>query len=412
MASDVPSVPVTRPLERRLRSLYAVAGMETAALLPFFALWMSGRGLTPDRIGYVVAAGSLAGVVAAPIWSSVADERLGGGRTLVISSLGAFLAALALIPTDSNVWAIGVGVVVWGAVAAPGTALADSLALAILGPARETEFGRVRRWASVGWAGAVVVFGAWFQSRGLSSMLPLYAALMLCYAAVASGLIAGAPPVTAADPQTGGRPRRPLGAVGDAFRASPRMLPFLAGLFLVSTANAAANTFLPLRIVAKGGGPLLIGISLGIGAVIEIPFFAAAPWLGERASQRALFAAGVAIWVVMFLDWSLTGNPTAVAAIRTLGGAGFGLIYAALVVITGRLVPEHLRNTGQALMWTVSWGLAPMVGNALGGLVYVHLGASVLFLVAGVFAAAGAVVVWTALSGGESSRAGVPALEG
>lgn len=52
----------------------------------------------------------------------------------------------------------------------------------------------------------------------------------------------------------------------------------------------------------------------------------------------------------MMIGWAVVANPSVVALIKMGGGAGFGLMYAALVVATGQLMPEKLQNTGQALM--------------------------------------------------------------
>lgn len=390
---------------RDVRTLFALGGASTAAFLPFFVLLLSDRGLTADRIGFVLSLASLAGVLSVPFWSHVADARLGGVRTLQLTSFATAIAALALIPTGSNVWAIALVTALLYVVSAPGTALSDTIALQVLGPERETDYGRIRLWASLGWAIAVVLFGAWYQRMGLGPVLPAYAAGTLAYAIAAMRF-----PATRPARHAGTASR--LGSVGEALRVSPRLLPFLIGLLLVSISTSAAWSFLPLRIVSRGGGPLLIGLSAGLGALVEIPFFRASAWLGGRFSLRTLYASGVGIWIAMLVAWSLVPNPVIIAAIKVAGGAGFGLTYAALVVITGRLVPLRLRNTGQALMQTFGAGIGPIVGAALGGLVYRHLGAPALFAGAAVSASLGLLVVWRALAGdlaggGPSVRSGV-----
>lgn len=394
--------PVAAPRAGRdIRLLFTLGGVATAAFLPFFVLLLSDRGLAADRIGFVLAIASLAGVVSVPFWSHVADARLGGALTLQLTSFATATAALALIPTGSNVWAIALMTSVLYVVSAPGTALSDTIALRVLGPERETDYGRIRLWASAGWAVAVVLFGAWYEEAGLGPVLPAYALGTAVFAVVALRF-----PATRPERRTSAGSR--WGSVGEAFRISPRLLPFLVGLLLVSVATSAAWSFLPLRIVSRGGGPLLIGLSAAVGAVVEIPFFRASAWLGEHVSLRALYASGVGIYVAMLVAWSVVSDPVAVASIKVAGGAGFGLTYAALVVITGRLVPDRLRNTGQALMQTFGAGIGPVVGAAIGGLVYQHLGAPTLFAGAAVGASLGALVVWRALSGPERGpRAGL-----
>jgi MFS family permease len=63
-------------------------------------------------------------------------------------------------------------------------------------------------------------------------------------------------------------------------------------------------------------------------------------------------------------------------------------------MIASELAPSHLRATGQALMKSVLFGLAPIVGSVGGGLIYGGLGPRTMFLVAtGVVGAAGLIVL-------------------
>jgi MFS family permease len=176
-------------------------------------------------------------------------------------------------------------------------------------------------------------------------------------------------------------------------------------VLLVGTATSASWSFVPLRIAAGGGGPFLVGLGACLAALVEIPFMRASARLGKHSGLRTLYVTGCAIYVAMMLAWALVANPVVVALIKTVSGAGFGLTYVALVVITGRLMPATLQNTGQALMQTTGQGIAPIVGSALGGLVYQHLGAPTLFAGAAALTAAGASVAWRTLSGGSFQSA-------
>ena len=52
------------------------------------------------------------------------------------------------------------------------------------------------------------------------------------------------------------------------------------------------------------------------------------------------------------------------AILRAASGVAFALVYPSLVLITGKLVPRELRNTGQVLLGT-SRDLAPIIGEHL-----------------------------------------------
>ena len=377
--------------DRDIRVLFVLGGAATAALLPFFTPLLRDRGLSPDRIGLVLSAMALAGVVAMPLWSHEADTRLGTTRTLVLSTLATAGCALLLIPAGSIAWAIAAASILMAAASAPGTALGDALALGVLGPKRANDFGRVRRFASLGWAVAVILFGALYQVVGLEPLLPLYAGALVVYALFARRI-----PSERTAHEELERPGR-LGAIGAAFRSSPGLAPFLGGLLLLSMATSATDGFVPLQMLGVGGGPFLIGVAAGLAAVIEIPIFTWSASLGRRFGMRNLFLAGAIVSIVTLIGYSASDSPAQVAVFRTLAGVGFGLKYAALVVLTDRLVEQRLRNTGQALMQMAQWSVGPIVGPAIGGFVYVALGPPTLFAGSAAVATVGALVSWWAL---------------
>lgn len=379
--------------DRDIRWLFALGGAATAALLPFFSPLLQSWGLAPDQIGLVLSAMALGTVLAAPAWSHEADTRLGTGRALVWSTVAAAACALLLLPASAAMWSIAVACVALAAASAPGTALGDALALAVLGHRRADDYGRIRRFASLGWAVAAVAFGALYQVVSLSLMVPLYAGCLAVYAWWAHRFR------TERTPRVSGGGRSRFGSVGAVLREVPRFRPFLIGLLLISVATSSTDGFVPLRMLGVGGGPFLIGIAAGLAAVIEIPFFTASASMGARFGMRNLFLAGVGISILTLFGYSIAQSPIGVAAFRTLAGAGFGLKYGALVVLTGRVVPDRLRNTGQTMMQLAHWSLGPVIGPAIGGFVYVVLGPPTLFAGAAVVAIGGAVLAWWSLRG-------------
>jgi MFS family permease len=371
--------------DRALRWLYVIEGGEGAAFIPFYVLLLRDRGLPADRIGLVLAVTSLAGVVATPFWSSAADTRLGSVHTLQLSCAVACVAALALMTTGSSLLAIAAVAVVLGAAQGPQTAVVDALALTELGPARLTEYGSFRVGASIGWGVGAVGFGALFAAAGLGVLLPVYAVALAVLALFVARFSHG----RGAEAAPSGR----FGAVGDAFLA-PGMPMFLLGVLVLATSTHAAWDFVPLRIVSGGGGAFLVGVSSGVSAFVEIPFMRSTPRLVERFGLERVFLAGAIVYAVASVAWSFTDDAVVVTAIRIAIGVGFGLVYPALVVITGKLVPARVRNSGQALLAICSFGLAPVIGGGLGGLVYEHVGPTQLFAGSAVGISVGAAVVW------------------
>jgi PPP family 3-phenylpropionic acid transporter len=384
------AVDATETQDRDIRWLFTLGGVATAAILPFFSPLLQSWGLSPDRIGLVLSAMALGTVLAAPAWSHEADTRLGTARALVWSTLATAASALLLMPASAALWSIAAASVALAVASAPGTALGDSLALSVLGPARADDYGRIRRFASLGWAVAAIVFGALYQVVGLWPILPLYAVCLVAYAWWAHRFR------TERTPRAEARVSR-FGSVGAVLRAAPRFRPFLLGLLLLSVATSSTDGFVPLRMLGEGGGTFLIGIAVGLAAVIEIPVFTASASLGARFGMRNLFLAGVSISILTLFGYSIAQSPGGVAVFRALAGAGFGLKYGALVVLTGRLIPDALRNTGQTLMQLAHWSLGPVIGPAIGGFVYVAFGPPALFAGAATVAIGGALLAWWSL---------------
>jgi MFS transporter, PPP family, 3-phenylpropionic acid transporter len=380
----------SRSGDARLRGAFALIGVVVASFIPFFVLLLRDRGLSPDQIGLVLGASSLAGVATTPFWSHAADTSLGTIRTLQISCVAASVAALVLMASGSGLLAVAAVTAVLGAAQGPHTALTDTLALTQLGEERVTEYGDFRLWGSVGWGVACIGFGALFTATGARLALPIYAGGVALYAVYVGRFPRVRPSPSA---RVGSR----LGSVGDALRTVHRLPSFLVGALLVATAAHAAWDFVPLRIVSGGGDALLVGIAAGVSAFVEIPFMRSSRSLVERFGLRRVFTAGAGVYAAASVAWAVLSDPLAVTVVRIGIGVGFGLTYVTLVLMTARLVPERLRNTGQALLQICTWGLAPMIGGAVGGFVYEHVGPSQLFVGSAVGIALGIAVVWAAV---------------
>lgn len=397
-----------RPGDARTPSLpvlFALIGVAIAALSPFFALFLRSRGLRADRIGVVLACVALASLVAGPIWGHVADTALGRIRTLRLSALVSIVVVLAYAVLARGFWPLMLGAAVLWAAWAPVVPIGDALAVVRLGGEAIVEYGRIRLWSSIGYAIAIMLLGAVLEGVDLVVILPLFA----CAAAAVAVWSIVAP----ADPAEHVARSR-LGAVGDVFRVAPRLAPMLVALLLVGVGTTAAWQFLSLRIVGSGGGPFLVGVAGGLGALVEVPVMRSTGALTARLPLRAMYVLGCLTFASVFLIWSVLDDVVVVSLLGALEGVGFALTYTSVVIIVGRLVPERLQATGQAVRSMVGSG-APILGALAGGFVYARLGPSVLFAGAAGLVAIGAVIAWATLSDAAFSvrrmRAEVPTIE-
>ncbi len=372
-----------------VRGLFVITGVAIAAYFPYYGLLLERRGLRPDEIGLVLGAMAAARVVVNPLWGHAADARLGRVLTERVAALAAAAAGVALYVAGNAIGAILAVSVMLASFHAAIVPMGDSIALDYLGADNIGDYGQIRLWSSVGFALAAVAFGAVFEVTGVGPMPLVYGAGMVALALWSTTIARDAPGFT----DHAGR----FGSVGATLRAAPRLVPFLGGVLLVGTAFGAAWSFLPLRIVGRGGGPFLVGFAAAAGAITEVPVMGYTSRLVRRLSLRGIYVLGCVAYAGVFTAWALVRDPLAVSLLNIFEGGGFALLYVGGVVVVGRMVPPELRATGQSLIQMTQFGLGSVLGASIGGFVFGRLGPPALFAGGALLALVAAVVVWVTL---------------
>ena len=370
-----------------MHGLFIVLGFAVAAFFPFFSIYLQERGLSESEIGVVIAAMAAVRIVTNPAWGHAADARLGRLTALQLSLVGTAVFAFSMNHLSGVVpVAIGAcGIAAFMVATGPNI---DTLALEHLGEARMSQYGVIRAWLSLSYAGACLVIGATLQTKGLTLAMPIFACGALA-------VLAWSTTVERDRPRHVDHGR--LGTVGAVFHEAPRFWGFLAAVALLWIGFNAAWNFVGLKIVGAGGGPLLIAIGAALGGLTEVPVMRLTPRLQSRLGLRTVYAVGCVIYATGFLLWGLISSPTIVSLLTVFEGMAFGLLFTTSVVAVGRLLPSHLYSTGNSLTALVGFGIGPIIGAGLGGFIYQHLGTTVLYTWASAMALCGGVVAWFAL---------------
>jgi PPP family 3-phenylpropionic acid transporter len=182
------------------------------------------------------------------------------------------------------------------------------------------------------------------------------------------------------------------------FRAAPRFWGYLAALLLVWTAFNAAWNFISLKISDAGGGPLLIGLGTALGGLIEVPTMRGSSRWQERFGLRRVYVAGCLVYALAFVLWGSIDDAGVLSVLTLFEGVAFSLLFTTGVVVVGRLLPQNLYSTGNAVSAMVGFGVGPIIGAGIGGWVYQHLGPATLYTGASALALAGGVVAWFAMA--------------
>jgi len=376
-------------------------GIAFGLLMPFPVPLLAERGLGAAEIGLILSVSGMASLLAYPVWGAIADGWLGRPRTIALAALTAATGGLWIMLAGNDPVALTLGLSVAFVGALAWGPLIDALTLGELGDG-STSYGRIRLWASVGWAASATA-GGWlwmqvgpepvFTAFIIASLLLALLVMLPARRAVGSGFRALA---TAADQEE--LPRPSLRSWLPLFM-TPVLLGFLLGLLVTSVGEHASWRFISLRILDQGGSVFLVGLAASLPALVEIPVFASSRRLAARLGLRWLFVIGALMAAILTALVAVAPEPWMVTGLRTLEGASYALRYMAMVLIIGVLLPRHLYAMGQSVAWFVYAGIAPIVADAAGGLIYDTYGAPALFLVVTVALSVGGGIVWLALRG-------------
>lgn len=393
-----------------LRALFLAVGGAIGVVYPFIAVILLGRGFDVIGVGVVTALSALAFTASVPAWGHLADVVLGRPRALQVSAIGGGLAlAVTLLPVPPIV--VAICFIAFSASESAFAPLSDALAVNGVTDARR-DYARIRLMSSLSFAVATIAAGFVYDQTGYAPMPILFAlaaAVVVVSAAFApdverADLRTLEPPATPteADAATVGPSTVPLartsrgstrrfGSASVALAIAPRLPLALLAIGLIHVGILAGFTFLSVRLQQLGAEPSAIALSAGISAFAEIPAFLILGGLAQRFGIRAVFIASTLIYSACFASWMVLESPILIIATRIVTGFGFAGIGVAAVLTIATLLPDRLQGTGQSLYQTTAYGLAAIVANVGGGIVYGTAGYAAVFglaMIVGLLAAA------------------------
>lgn len=367
---------------RALRAAFLLNGAAQGVFYPFVSVILADRGVAPAGIGMITAATAAAFSLAVPAWGHVADVILGRRRALAVSALGAAAfvllagAPLPLVLVTLSFVGFSLFQSAWGP-------LSDALAVnAIVDHGR--EYARIRLLSSGGFGVVSALAGLLYDRTGYGPAFVLCALLAVALA----GAAIRAPDLARADLGAVARGRTRGGSFAVALRIQPRIGPVLGVLFLGHVGIVAGFTYLPLRLVELGGGPSDVALNASVSALAEIPAMLLTGALAARVGIRGMVAASALLYAACFASWTVLDSPLLIVATRVATGFAFAGLWVGSVLTVAVLLPPRLQATGQGLYQVTAFGIAAVVANGGGGLLYGAFGSAAVFAVAAVLASA------------------------
>lgn len=363
------------------RAAFAALFGAIGASFPYLPLYYRASGLNLAEVGLVGALAAGVGLLAAPLWGSLADRSPDSRWVLPAAATLATFGAIGLWLASGP---IAIAVAATGTLAAQaGVApILDARALDIVRGNRD-GYGRLRVWGSIAFVVVSAAVGFLVERSGIASLFWAYLPL-LAVTAIVGLLLRGEVSAAVA------RPRLP--GIARVLR-QPDLVRFLAAAFVVWSASMAVNAFLSIRLVEIGAPGELVGAAWAIGAAVEVPVMWAYPALAARVGGKPLLLAGAAMFVVRAAILPFVDDPVLVASTMALHGVGFGLVLVGGVIHVSRLAPPGAAATAQGALTAVVFSLSLVVGPGLGGPIAEAWGLPTMFGVAAAASLGGALLL-------------------
>lgn len=343
-------------------ALYAAYGTESAYMPAF----LHSHGLPLERIGLVLAAGTVIRIVAGPAAGRLADH-LGARKQVLATAAGlsgvigwAYMLAFGLAPL------LGVSMAHAGATASLAP-LSDALSVAASKGGRAFQYGWVRGTGSAAFVCGTLLSGQLVDRFGLSCIIVTSSALFLVMAVCATQVRSRVEARESVEITE-------AGAFG-ALCSIPAYRRLIAIVVLVIGSHALNDAFAVINWREAGYGSAAISLLWSESVVAEVAvFFLLGPWLIARlgAPGASALSAGAGV-----LRWTVMGTTTwlpALVAVQALHGLTFALMHLAAMGIIARAVPARLSATAQTVYGTFALGIASAVMTFASGYLYGWLG--------------------------------------
>lgn len=346
-------------LRTRLSAHYLGLFAPVGVMLPFWPVFLSGRGLSEWEIGVALATGAVAKLVFNPLVGTLVD-RLGRRRSAMISLAFMTLVSFSAFWFTHGFWPILILSAISSGFYAAQMPLAENLSL-FMSSHHKFDYGRVRLWGSLAFILAAMGGGWLLTGKESELVLPICLAMLALMAVISLGL-----------PEMRVEKRSAHGTESGvlALLADRGFLVFLLSAGALQASHMVYYGFSTLHWRAAGIGETTIGVLWSLGVVAEIILFSQGNRALSRLGPRGLLAlagiGGLVRWTVLaFTTWE-----PALFVAQTLHALTFGAMHLGAMHYLSRNVPLAISARAQGLYSSFVTGIAQGAGMLAAGPLY------------------------------------------
>ncbi|WP_035724686.1 MFS transporter, partial [Gracilibacillus boraciitolerans] len=354
---------------RFLKALTFFNASNKGLILPFLPLFLSFRGFSSIEIGTILGIAPMVSIIAQPFFGYISDKYKTIKGLLILLYFAVISVSVSIFFSTSFVVVFS-SFVLFHFVMSPSGPLLDSMAIKSLGVKRRGEYGKIRLWASIGFAITALVSGPVLDIIGIDRIYIVFWILILSLIFLTLFLKDNN---HSADPVT-------INGVKEVL-TNKNFMVFLFLCLLVIIPHRMNDTMLVLHLDNLGATTFMVGAAWALAAFSEVPVFY---YLSQRIMQfHHLFVLGI-VALFFTIRWFLYGfieSAEWIVFFQISQGLTFGLFWLVALQTAVKYVPNHLRSTGQALLMSTCFGLGGAVGGTTGGAIFDHFGSQTMYQV-------------------------------
>jgi PPP family 3-phenylpropionic acid transporter len=360
--------PIFRSLTRRIGGV--LPGISESLKLPVFyflmnasfAGWQSFFNVHLDQIGFTgVQIGSLNAIfistsaLVVPFWGMMAD-KFGNNRVLLLLSSVCAVTVLLIGNTLVFHWMV-VFIAVISVFHQPSGAVVDGMTMGYIRTHPQFTYGQFRLWGSAGYATASLAVG-WIAGQNTHVIFKISAMLFLLLS-LFNLFTLPAHPVT-------GRNLVNFSSFSRYFRDHTLLL-FLVIIMFYGIAVSPLHQFINLYYRDIGAKNEFIGLVFFIQAAFEVPTFLFGARLARRLKPEWMILSAMGTSAFRMGLYGLIHRPEWALMLSVLHGITIAFFLIGVVEYVQSRTPDHLRTTGQAMIWAFHYGAGITFGNLILG---------------------------------------------
>jgi PPP family 3-phenylpropionic acid transporter len=364
--------------------------MGNAVYGTFIPIYLHSANFNSSQIGVLLSLGPLVAMLGQPVWGALGDRARTKNQVLRVLLIGSG-AAIMLYPLSGNFVYVLAAICLFTFFQTSIFALSDAITLEELDRHRSWSFGWVRLGGTVGFAVMSLAFG-FVAGAHIGSMFAVYAATMVAALLLLQRF-----------PRVAGQAAVVRGKRFVELLRNRKLMLYLGMNFLVQITLGYYYSFFPIYFKEQGGDSALLGWSMVISSLSELPFLLWSGWIFKRVSIPLLLLIAAFAAALRWLLFAVIAQPVWMLPVQVLHGAIFIVLTVTLATYINREVPAEWKASGQTLNGLLNLGAARIIGSFVGGIASAAFGMRQVFLYNSIVAFAcfvvfGVLVAWSGRS--------------